>query len=127
MREFSFKPFEDGEHVLVDGEEYIAKRGDMGCDDCPFRYQPCDLIPCKYYSFEKVEIPKPAPIMNFTQLAEWLAKGNGQTKRCGTETVYASINYSLDDDMKTDEFLIRPWGSTEWIIPTLDIYERDCK
>ena len=22
---------------------------------------------------------------------------------------------------------IRPWGSGEWIEPTVDIYERDCK
>lgn len=127
MREFSAKPFEEGEHVLVDGEEYIAKKGYTLCSECTFKSEQCTLIPCQYYLFEKVEKPKPIQLMTFLQLAEWLAKGNGQAKLPNKEYFYSRVDYDVICEESSSNALIRPWGSTEWITPTLDIYERDCK
>ena len=38
-------------------------------------------------------------------------------------------DYDDEDDEVDDgyDFVIRSWGSDEWIPPTTDIYERDCK
>lgn len=69
-------------------------------------------------------------LMTNKQLAEWLAKGNGQWKWTDYDlTTYFSDFYYLptfESDV-VDDKLIRPWGSEEWIEPTEDIYLRDCK
>jgi len=78
------------------------------------------------YRIKPEEKPKR---MTNRQLAEWLARGFGswKTKRC--PTVYMDISYPIfeEDTPVSDSFHIRPWGSDEWIEPTVDIYERDCK
>ena len=69
---------------------------------------------------------KESNLMTHRQLAEWLARGYGQTK-WNDDYIYTDLYYKNDwDDIQT-KALIRPWGSDKWIKPTVDIYERDCK
>lgn len=66
--------------------------------------------------------------MTNRQLAEWLAKGNGQYTTGGT--IYHRLGYSCNNEdaqILKECYKIRSWGSEEWIEPTVDIYERDCK
>lgn len=71
----------------------------------------------------------PMKRMTNRQLAEWLAKGNGeQTKSNFRYTFILHEYYKGNEDEEVDEgYLIRPFGQTEWIEPTVDIYERDCR
>ena len=67
---------------------------------------------------------EPAKRMTYRQLAEWLAKGNGQYLS-NNEFVYDCINgYTIKFDNKElpEDYKIRKWGSDEWIEPTVDIY-----
>ena len=74
------------------------------------------------------EEEKPVRMTN-RQLAEWLARGFGSWKTRRSPTVYMDISYPIleENTPVSDSFHIRPWGSDEWIEPTVDIYERDCK
>lgn len=74
------------------------------------------------------EIPKQEPkqepkrVTNL-QLTEWLAKGNGVWKRKNNDsTIY--INSSFFEDLEEEEvgdfILIRPFGTKEWLEPTLE-------
>lgn len=67
--------------------------------------------------------------MTSRQLAEWIGKGNGEWSAVmlgGTRSDFGYIKGKEDLEVNSD-FLIRPWGSDEWVEPTVDIYERDCK
>lgn len=78
---------------------------------------------------EVIEEDEPKRMTN-RQLAEWLAKGNGQMKYTGTIHIHYSYYGELEDGDNEEApkgTFIRPWGSDEWIVPTLEIYERDCK
>lgn len=73
----------------------------------------------------------PKKLMTYRQLAEWLARGNGQCRYIH-DRVNSNVNTSLyypdeNSDASVDSMVIRPWNSDEWIEPTVDIYERDCK
>ena len=88
--------------------------------------------PCwNWKAFEyriKPEEEKPA-LMTNRQLAEWVGKGNGEWSAVmlgGTRSDFGYIKGKEDLEVNSD-FLIRPWGSDEWVEPTVDIYERDCK
>ena len=75
----------------------------------------------------KAEEPK-AERMTYRELAEWLAKGNGQSKTgyvAVTQIGYDSID-EKDNRELPEEYRIRRWGSDEWIEPTVDVYEADC-
>lgn len=82
----------------------------------------------RYYLLYPYEEP-PKKRMTNRQLAEWLAKGNGQY----TTDTYDRIcdnycYYNGENDNEVDRSItVRSWGSEEWIEPTVDIYERDCK
>lgn len=71
----------------------------------------------------------PKQRMTYQQLAEWLAKGNGEFRH--TDDYYTYAYYVYDNRYASNEvsadILVRPWGSDEWVEPTVDIYERDCK
>lgn len=80
-----------------------------------------------YYLLYPYEEPKKR--MTNRQIAEWLARGKGEYSRDDCDSAYAEYSYyksernnEVDSGMK-----IRSWGSEEWIEPTVDIYERDCK
>lgn len=71
-------------------------------------------------------------LMTKRQLAEWLAKGNGQYRlACGVYAFHMDYIYECGEDdyrfKEEDGITIRSWGSNEWVDPSLEIYERDCK
>lgn len=74
---------------------------------------------------EPEEPEEPEKLMTNRQLAELLQKGYGTWSDKGT-LGYAHSGYSFsfdkEDDAVTDKW-IRPWGSDEWLEPTVDIYE----
>lgn len=68
------------------------------------------------------EIPEKTKRATNLQLVEWLAKGNGVFKNKGGDTM--CVNLYLPEskaDIEVDEnYVIRPFGTTEWIEPTLE-------
>ena len=77
------------------------------------------------YRVKPEEPEEPKKLMTNGQLGELLQKGYGTWSDKGT-LGYAHSGYSFsfdkEDDAVTDKW-IRPWGSKEWIEPTVDIYE----
>ena len=65
--------------------------------------------------------------MTKRQLAEWLARGFGQYT-FGHDDIYTfyTIDAKRENKCVDDAIRIRYWGSDGWIVPTLEIYERDC-
>ena len=37
------------------------------------------------------------------------------------------LHFEITPHQPFEDVVIRPWGSDEWVKPTVDIYERDCK
>ena len=73
----------------------------------------------------------PKQRMTYRQLAEWMAKGNGEFVESKGKYCLPLFSMSYPDEKK-DELVrqgifIRTWDSEEWVEPTVDIYERDCK
>ena len=73
----------------------------------------------------------PKQRMTNIQLMEWISKRNGIFKyknstACCCYTYYTSIESNLNEEVETN-VVIRTWDSEEWVEPTVDIYERDCK
>lgn len=69
------------------------------------------------------------PLMTNRQLAEWLARGKGEytlEKSLGT---YSHYDYprTKEHGSVPDNILIRRWKDTNWMKPTMAIYEEDCK
>lgn len=95
-------------------------------------------IDCDYPDFDdnreyefrvKPEEQKPRR-MTYRQLAEWLAKENGQYTPLLSKTyVSSAMDYdnTLDNNELPEGYVVRRWDSDEWIEPTEDIYEQDCK
>ena len=67
-------------------------------------------------------------MMTFRQLAEWLAKGNGQV--CSGNC--SGIAFGYDEIEKKDDepvplyYKVRRWGDDEWIPPFYEVYKEDC-
>ena len=82
----------------------------------------------RWYLLYPYEEP-PKKRMTSRQLAEWLAKGNGQYTTDDFGRVYVEYDYSKgkENNEVDRRIIIRPWDSEEWVEPTVDIYERDCK
>lgn len=96
-------------------------------DTCPFPFQMEDGSEWQFlYPYEGEQQKKR---MTNRQLAEWLARGNGQYTVEDWNTTCTDAYYDKDSDYDEvpKDCAIRPWGSDEWIEPTVDIYERDCK
>lgn len=66
-------------------------------------------------------------LMTYRQLAEWLARGFGLYKFHVDLYSFITINSNIENRFVEEPIRIRPWGSDEWVKPTVDIYERDCK
>ena len=78
---------------------------------------------------EVIEEDEPKRMTN-RQLAEWLARGNGELTYKGSEFAYSGNFFNYYKERQGEEVekaLIRLWNSNEWVIPTEDIYIRDCK
>lgn len=77
----------------------------------------------------KPEEPKPRRI-TYRELAEWAIKQNGEIKSL-SDPSYVSCIFSYLEGFENEEipegFRLRRWGSDEWIEPTVDVYEADCK
>lgn len=78
-----------------------------------------------YYLLHPYEEPPKIRMTNI-QLMEWLAKGNGVYKNTGGY-IHDSYVAKYEDSFVDEGLLIKSWDSKEWIEPTADIYERDCK
>lgn len=68
-------------------------------------------------------------LMTNRQLAEWVARGNGEYAFGQASTAFCSYDYSRanEHDSVSVTTLIRRWNDTEWVKPTKAIYEEDCK
>ena len=60
--------------------------------------------------------------MTYHELAEWLAKGNGEVT-WGSQIEYVTnINYICDDENNEvpEDYRIRKWGSDVWVLPLME-------
>ena len=87
-----------------------------------------EIGPGRWYLLYPYEEPSKKRMSN-RQLSGWLARGNGEYTSDTFACVHVEYSYSkargnneVDSNLK-----IHPWDSEEWIEPTVDIYERDCK
>ena len=102
------------EYELEDGKWYDLNDGNKPNWDSDYNFR------------IKPEEPK-SRRMNYRELAEWLAKGNGQYKG-ESNCKYTELQYLCADDLEVSTlYKIRRWDSSEWIEPTYDVYEKDCK
>lgn len=84
-------------------------------------YQVITLNSYYEYCAEIPEEPKPKRATNI-QLIEWLAKGNGVWKRKNNSSILTDTSCyeaSLEEEVEAS-ILILPFGTTEWLEPTLD-------
>ena len=82
-----------------------------------------------YYGFQFIrEIIEEPQLMTDRQLSEWIVKGNGVYSYEDSDFAYTNYAYnkSRPDAPVSDSIFIRSWDSEEWVLPTVDIYERDC-
>lgn len=74
MREISTEKIKIGEHVIIDGEEYVAKEGD-GCDICPVPQGDsvfCGLCPIGGHIEKVKKEPKYRPYKDTDEMiADW--------------------------------------------------------
>lgn len=81
------------------------------------------------YQFIREVIKDELQLMTNRQLAEWCAKGNGAYSYEGSDFTHTNYAYrkANPDELVSDDIRIRTWDSEEWVLPTVDIYERDCR
>lgn len=104
---------------------YELKRIEKGC----FYPFVINLLDEEFQFLYPYEEP-PKQRMTRIQFIEWVNKGNGIYKyKNGSGNCYTSklceekeLNEEVDRNI-----VIRTWDSEEWVEPTVDIYERDCK
>lgn len=91
---------------------------------CPFNGKGL----CSFQFFRPI-LEDEEELMTHRQLAEWLAKGYGEYSARNSVSVFSVFSYFSKDADKPVRYdiLIRRWGDTEWMRPTRDIYEEDCK
>lgn len=74
----------------------------------------------------KPEDPK-SRRMTYRELAEWLAKGKGQCAlNCSKYITSMEYEPRWNEEELLDGYMLRRWGSNEWIEPTYDVYAEDC-
>lgn len=66
--------------------------------------------------------------MTYRQISEWAGKQNGEIKTIN-DVVRCVFTYSAgtENEELPEGYKIRRWGSDEWIEPTANVYEADCK
>ena len=88
------------------------------------------------FQFIREVIEDKPTLMTNRQLAEWLAKGNGQMVSVNEKKQIDSLDFIFTrynfreregGDFVGQDIRIRSWDSNEWVMPTVDIYGRDCK
>lgn len=113
--------------AYLDGKKIqIATRGEEDWEDYNIVEPIWDWDSCKYRIKPVEEKPKR---MTNRQLAEWCAMGKGLVKY-GTVGIvrhyYFFHEHEIDKEV-LDNVFVMPKGTNEWIEPTVEIYERDCK
>ena len=114
------------DYVEENNVDFMGKLTELEVvDSYPFRLN--DKYSWQFlYPYEE----PPKQRMTNRQFIEWLAKGNGMFKYKNA-TPYCHIFVTpLESELKkepAENTVIRTWDSEEWIEPTVDIYERDCK
>lgn len=93
-------------------------------DSCPFNGE----VRGGYQFFRPILEEEDDELMTNRQLAEWLAKGNGEFSYETSSLIFNCWQYSEGDEDEPvgDYFILRHWGDTEWSKPTKAIYEEDC-
>ena len=125
FRFFYYDPNYEVKRAYAEGKQIQFRySGDAEWDDC--KGEPLCDDDCEYRI--KPEEQKTRR-MTYRELAEWLAKGNGEHTTTLAEETVTSIKYykTCADKEVLNACKIRRWGSDEWIEPTVDIYEADCK
>lgn len=91
---------------------------------CPFNGKGL----CSFQFFRPI-LEEDEPLMTNRQLAEWLAKGNGEVSHEDDLSSFGSATYFKEDADKPvkDNILIRRWKDTEWSKPTKAVYKEDCE
>lgn len=93
--------------------------------DCVFHF----ARGCAWWFIYPYEEPAKQRMTN-RMLVEWLAKGNGMFKYKNATAYCYTFDTHLESELNdevAENIVIRSWDSEEWIEPTVDIYERDCK
>lgn len=76
------------------------------------------------YRIKPEEPEEPKKLMTNRQLAELMAKGYGELRYRHNLLVKTHFRYDINnEDKPKNDVVIRPWGSDEWLEPTVDIYE----
>lgn len=102
----------------------------------PFNVALSKVDLCAYQFIREVIDEEEKSLMANRQLAEWLARGFGQMVLVNEKEQVDSLDFIFTHynfrereggDLVGQNIRIRSWDSNEWIVPTIDIYERDCK
>lgn len=118
LRDICERPAEKRFGTLVDAD---------GKDAYPFMRLDEDSRRCPFEFFRPI-LEEDEPLMTNRQLAEWLAKGNGEFFCEGGQISSSNFVYYKEegDNSVSASTLIRRWRDTEWSKPTRAIYEEDC-
>lgn len=121
--------FEDNLHDLKDDVENenlcrVGKLSNVVDSVDPFTK---DKGACWEYIYPYEEPPKKR--MTNRQLSKWISKGHGEYSIVSYSQAYLLFSYvkGSENEEVDESIIIRTWDSDEWIEPTVDIYERDCK
>lgn len=97
-------------------------------DEYPFKRKPKEGGPIIRNQFFR-PILEDDELMTNRQLAEWVARGNGEYTHEDMDIASLALVYYKDeeDNSVSSTTLIRRWGDTDWVKPTKAIYEEDCK
>lgn len=117
--------------ACLEGKDIQVSYGDGIWEDTEHPEWTWDVIK---YRVKPDEVEKPKKLMTCRQLSELLANGYGQhtylykdetTSFIYSSIIYSSFDYNKDNENKplSDKERIRPWGSDEWLEPTVDVYE----
>lgn len=107
--------------AYLEGKDIQVSYGGGIWDDTEYPEWNWDIIK---YRVKPEEPEEPKKLMTNRQLAELLAKGYGQ-REGGSKIISTTFSYEKgdEDDPVSVMRKIRPWGSNEWLDPTVDIYE----
>lgn len=91
----------------------------------PFYGEPEEEV----FQFFRPVLSEDDELMTNRQIVEWLMKGNGEYCAKDGSLVDTHFGYgkSKENFPVPDQYLIRRWNDTEWVKPTKEIYEEDCK
>lgn len=107
--------------AYLEGKDIQVSYGGGIWDDTEHPEWTWDVIK---YRVKPDEVEKPKKLMTYRQLSELMAKGYGEFRLRHNLLVKTHFKYDINnEDKPKNDVLIRPWGSDEWLEPTVDIYE----